>query len=81
MKNLEKHLQIAIEIDDRGGEGACYHDIGNAHFFLEQFENAVNNFVCSVNAFNSLRSRFTCKDNWKIKLRKLYETAYTALWR
>ena len=81
IKYLEKGLQIAIEIGDRRGEGASYHNIGSAYFSLEQFENAVDNFVSAVNTFNSLRSLFKSKDNWKIKFRELYETTYTALWR
>ncbi|XP_044183193.1 tetratricopeptide repeat protein 28-like [Acropora millepora] len=76
-----KALKIAIEIGDRGAEGASYHGIGNDYCSFEQFENAVDSFVSAVNTFNSLRSLLKSKDNWKIKYRELYEKTYTALWR
>ena len=77
----EKHLKITIEIGDRGGEGASYHNIGNVYFSLGQFENAVGNFVSAMNTFNYLRSLLKSKDNWKMKYRELYEKTYTALWK
>ena len=76
----KKHLKIAIEIGDQAGELAAYHNIGMAFFFLEQIENAVNNFVSAVDAFNSLRSLLKSEDNWKINFRELHEKTYTALW-
>ena len=81
MEYYEKHLNITIEIGDRDGEGRCYHNIGIAYRSFKQFENAVNNFVSAVNIFNSLRSLFKSKDNWKIKYREQYEATYMALWR
>ena len=76
----EKHLKIAIETGDQAGEGIAYHNIGMEFFALEQMENAVDNFVSAVNAFNSLRSLLKCEDNWKIRFRELHEATYTALW-
>ena len=76
-----KNLKIAMETGDRRGEGTSYHNIGNAYFSFEQFENAVDNFVSAVNTFNSLTSLLKCKDIWKMKYRELHETTYTALWR
>ena len=58
-KVIEYHkrdLIIAIEISDRGGEARAYHNIGNVYSSVEQFENAVNNFVSAVDAFDTLRS-------------------------
>ncbi|XP_044180931.1 G-protein-signaling modulator 2-like [Acropora millepora] len=46
----EKDLTFAIEVSDRGGEARTYHNIGNIYFSIEQFENAVNNFVSQVAA-------------------------------
>ena len=76
----EKGLKIAIEIGDQATEGTAYHNIGMDFFSLEQMENAVDNFVSAVDAFNSLRSLLKSKDNWKIKFRELHEERYTALW-
>ena len=58
-KIIEYHkrdLIIAIKISDRGGEARAYHNIGNVYSSVEQFENAVNNFVSAVDAFDTLRS-------------------------
>ena len=76
----EKHLKIAIEIGDQAGEGTAYHNIGMIFFFLEETENAVDNFVSAVDVFNSLRSLLKSQDYWKINFRELYEAAYTSLW-
>ena len=80
IKYYEKDLHIATEIGDRDGEGTSYKNIGSAYFSLEQFENAVDNFVSAVNVFNFLRSLLKSKDNWKIKYRERYDKVYTALW-
>ena len=77
----EKHLKIAIEIGNREGEGVAYHGIGVQFLFLEQTENAIDNFVAAVGAFNSLRSLLKSEDNWKIDFREVYERTYTALWK
>ena len=76
----EKRLKIAIEIGDRAGEGTTHHNIGIAFSSLEQMENAVDNFVSAVDAFNSLRSLLKSEDNWKINFREVHEVTYTALW-
>ena len=81
IEHLEKHLKIAIEIGDYAGERNAYHNIGLVYFLLEQFENAVDNFVSAVNAANSLRSLLKSEDNWKIKFRELNEATYTFLWK
>ncbi|XP_044165619.1 tetratricopeptide repeat protein 28-like [Acropora millepora] len=70
-----------MEIGDRVGEGIAYHNIGKVCFSLEQFENAVDNFVCAVESFNTMRSYLTSKDDWKINFRELHEGSYTGLWR
>ena len=77
----EKNLKIAQEIGDRSGEGITYHNIGIFYFSLKQFENAADNFGSSVEAFNAMRSCLKSKDDWKIKFRELYETAYSGLWK
>ena len=76
----EKHLKIAIEIGDKAGEGKAYHNIGIQFLFLEQTENAIDNFVSAVDAFNSLRSLLKSEDNWKIDFREVYEKTYSNLW-
>ena len=76
----EKSLKIAIEIGDKAGEGEAYGNIGREFSSLEQIENAVENFGCAVDVFNSLRSRLKSKDNWKINFRELHQKTYTALW-
>ena len=76
----EKHLKIATEIGDRGGEVNSYYSIGMVFFFLEETENAVDNFVSAVDVFNSLRSQLKSEDNWKINFREVHEKAYIALW-
>ena len=76
----EKHLKIATEIGDQAGEGRAYHNIGMVFFFLEETENAVDNFVSAVDVFNSLRSLLKSQDNWKINFRELHEATYTFLW-
>ena len=43
-------LQWKIEVSGRGGEARTYHNIGNIYFPIEQFKNAVNNFVSQVAA-------------------------------
>ena len=74
----EKHLKIAIQIGNQTTEGKIYYNIGIGFFFLEEIENAVDNFVSAVNAFNSLRSLLKSQDNWKIRFREVHETAYNA---
>ena len=59
----------------------AYRNIGMFYFSLEQFENAADNFGCSVEAFNAVRSCLKSKDDWKIKFRELYETTYSGLWK
>ena len=76
----EKHLKIAIEIGDQAGEGKAYHNIGIDFSCLEEIENAVDNFLSSVDVFNSLRSLLKSQDNWKIRFREMHEAAYNALW-
>ena len=77
----EKHLKIAIQVGDRFNEGAMFHSIGNGYSELGQFDIAVDNLVCAVGVFNTLRSLLKSEDNWKIKFRELYEKTYTSLWR
>ena len=76
----EKDLKIAIEIGDIAGEGTAHQNIGMDFISLEQMENAVDNFVSAVDAFNSLRSLLKSEDNWKINFREVHEVTYTALW-
>ena len=76
----EKVLNIAIEIGDIAGEGTAHQNIGMDFISLEQMENAVDNFVSAVDAFNSLRSLLKSEDNWKINFREVHEVTYTALW-
>ena len=57
-----------------------YRNIRNGYFFLEQLENAGDNFVCAMEAFNTLRSRLKSKGDCKICFRELREGTYTALW-
>ena len=77
----EKHLKIAKEIGNREGEGSAYHSLGEEYFHLGQVDIAVDNFVCALDTFNTLRSLLKSKDNWKIKYRELYEATYNCLWR
>ncbi|XP_074638622.1 tetratricopeptide repeat protein 28-like [Acropora palmata] len=51
------------------------------YFSLEQFENAADNFGCSVEAFDAVRSCLKSKDEWKMKFRELYGTTYYGLWK
>ena len=37
----EKHLKIAIEIGDRGGEGRAYGNLGNAYWSLRDYRKAI----------------------------------------
>ena len=76
----KKYLKIAIEIGDQAGEGKSFQSIGIQFLFLEQTENAIDNFVSAVDSFSSLRSLLKSKDNWKIDFREVYEKTYTALW-
>ena len=78
---VEKSLKIEQEIGERDREGCRYCNIGMFYFSLEQFENAADNFGCSVEAFNAVRSCLKSKDEWKIKFRELYERAYSGLWK
>ena len=80
IKYLEKKLKIAIKIGDKAGEGEAYYNIGMIFFSHGQIENAVDNFVSAVDAFNFLRSLLKSEDNWKIRFRELHEKTYTALW-
>ncbi|XP_015756924.1 PREDICTED: tetratricopeptide repeat protein 28-like isoform X2 [Acropora digitifera] len=77
----EKHLEISVEVGDRVGEGRAYHNIGYGYFSLGKFENALDNFVSAVEAFNTLRSLLKSEDDWKINFRELYDHAYYAIWR
>ena len=72
----EKHLKIATEIGDQAGVRAAYYNHGIQFIFVEEIENAVDNFVSAVDALNSLRSL----QNWKINFRELHEKTYTAVW-
>ena len=38
---LEKHLKIAIEVGDRGGEGKTYGNLGNAYLSLNDYRKAI----------------------------------------
>ena len=78
---LEKSLKITQHTGERVREGSTYRNIGMFYFSLEQFENAADNFGCSVEAFNAVRSCLKSKDEWKIKFRELYETTYSGLWK
>ena len=80
-KKIEKRLKIAQELSERREEGIAYHNIGLVYFSLEQFQNAVDNFVSSIEAFNAVRSCLKSKDDWKIKFRDRYEKMYTCLWK
>ena len=77
----EKYLRISREIGDREGEGRAYHNFGRQYFNLGQFDNAVDNFVSAVDAFNTLRSLLQSEDKSKVKFRERYEKTYTFLWR
>ena len=77
----EKHLEIAIEVGNREGEGISHHNIGNGYFSLGQFEIALDKFVSSVEAFNTLRSLLKSEDEWKINFRELHDKSYRAMWR
>ena len=61
----EKDLKIAKENGDRDGERTAYYNFGNVYFSLEQFEDAVENFVFSLNVFILVRSLLKSKDNLK----------------
>ena len=76
----KKHLKFATEIGDQAAEGRAYHNIGIGFLVLEEIDNAVENFVSAVNAFNSLRALLKSQDNWKINFREVYDATYTALW-
>ena len=76
----EKWLEIATEIGDQAGVGKAYHGIGMGFFFLEQIENAVDNFVSAVDVFNALRSLLKSQDNSKISFRDVHNKTYTVLW-
>ena len=76
----EKSLKIAIEIGARRQEVMAYHNIGVVYFFLKQFEKAVGNFVCAVEALNTLRSCLKSKDDWKINFRERHDNTYAGLW-
>ena len=77
----ENHLKIPTEIGDQlAGERRAYDNIEMGFFFLEEIENAIDNFVSALNAFNSLRSLLKSQDNWKINFREVYKATYTALW-
>ncbi|XP_068758027.1 tetratricopeptide repeat protein 28-like [Montipora capricornis] len=76
----EKNLKTATEIGDQVGEGSAYYNIGIQFLFLEEIENAVDNFVAAVDVFKSLRSLLMSEDNWKINFREVHEQAYNALW-
>ena len=77
----KKSLKIAQESGEQDREGIAYRNIGLVYFILEQFENAADNFVSSVEAFNAVRSCLKSKDNWKINFRELHETTYSCLWK
>ena len=77
---MKKMLKIVQEIGHRFGEGVAYRNMGNVYFSLEQFQNAADNFGCSLEVFNAVRSCLKSKDDWKIDFRELYETSYTGLW-
>ena len=77
----EKHLEIAIEVGNRVGEGMSHHSIGHGYFSLGQFEIALDKFVSAVEVFNTLRSFLKSEDDWKINFRELYDKSYCAKWR
>ncbi|XP_015755928.1 PREDICTED: uncharacterized protein LOC107335416 [Acropora digitifera] len=58
----------------------AYHNIGVVYMLLKQFQNALDNFVCSVKALNTLRCLMKSKDDWKINFRELHDKTYAALW-
>ena len=64
----------------RIGKGKPY-NIGNEYVSVEQFENALHNFVSAVQVFNTLRSLLRSEDGWKIYFHKLHDKTYTALRR
>ena len=77
----EELMEISVMLTShwvtRAGEGRAYHKIGYGYFSLEQFENAVDNFVSAVDAFNTMRSYLESNDECKINFRGLYEETYT----
>lgn len=40
--NYRANLQIAEEIDDRRSAGMTYGNLGNCHYLLKNFENAID---------------------------------------
>ena len=74
-------MTVAIEISDQGGGARAYHTIGNVNFFIEQLENAVNNFVSAVDVLDTLKFLLKSEDHWKINLRQRHEEVNTTLCR
>ena len=45
----------------------------NTFLLIEQFQNAVNNFVSAVDVFDTLRFLLKSEDHWKINFRQQHE--------
>ena len=77
----KRHLQIAKDVGDKDGEGRAFYGLGCSFESLNYLQDAVECYQSSVSAYNDVRVRLESKDEWKINLRNVYQTVYTALWR
>ncbi|XP_078343237.1 uncharacterized protein LOC144628975 [Oculina patagonica] len=76
-----RHLQTAKDVGDKDGEGRAYYGLGCSFESLNNLQDAAKCYQSSVTAYNDVRVHLQSKDEWKINLRNVYQTVYTALWR
>ena len=77
----KRFLKIAKDGEDTNGEGRAYYGLGCSFESLDCLQDAVECYQSSVRSYNDIRVRLQSKDEWKINLRNVYQTVYTALWR
>ena len=77
---LKRHLKISNELGDEWGEGTAYASLGTCFKYKGQVPVAIRYYQLSISSFNNVRDRLALNDEWKIRLRDQYQTAYTALW-
>ena len=77
----ERHLNIAKELGDKVALANSFYRLGSSLESIGSLHEAIVHYQQSVATFNDIRGHLQFKDEWKISLRNMYETAYAILWR
>ena len=80
IQHLTISLQIFKEVGYKEGAAKANHNLGVSYEAQGSFPDALSFYQNSVEILNGLRDGLQSKDEWKIKLRHMYQTVYSHLW-